>query len=890
MNNTSIHKKQNSLVSLIRNRLFFAISLVILALLFSFLVSIYDSNSQYNLSGQKVALQGMQNDILVAMLNQETGLRGYIASNDPVLLEPFNSGRQQYLLLVQNLKELVRGSDFGATNTARAQVEARANDWYNNYAVVQIKNMRSGKLAEARSQTSVAAGKTLFDMFRVSVAQLQQAVDHDLNSIQLRMNTIHLVTLIIALVLSGAAIFVLSFTFIRFVNVLLEELKQLKTATNELGSGNLAARVQVLTHDELNELGQIFNKMAEDLQQQQINLNERDILEIVLELNAILASSPDFETLTQVFLNKVLTLNDLQIVALYLYEPEPELLRLEATQGLDYSEVQQEFKLGEGSIGRVALNRQPVQLNRPASDEVEGFKVKTMLGTVLPAGFYHVPLLHGNELLGVLAIGSIYTMNEKARNVINVVAGILAVAISNSKELTTRSHEQERLNIELRLQSSERQREELTQLNSALEEAIRARSQFHSTMSHELRTPLASIIGFSQILLDNAEKDNLSQRHKSNLERILKNSHHLLTLINDVLDLAKIEAGHMGINYAQVDVKELLTEVVEETQSIALARNLVLRVEVEEGIGTLVSDPMKIHQILLNLVSNALKFTEQGEVIVSATREFSPGQEAERIAIAVRDSGIGITPEIQKHIFEAFYQVDGSHTRKVGGTGLGLSIVSQLAALLGGTITVKSTAGQGSTFTLILPLKVAHAHVEQEAPRLHSAPQVEISPLLPSSEELPPALLRELFAISAQREASDGQPNLILVVDDNPDAIALVKDALQDTSYTVVGVPDSSKVMELVQKMHPCAITLDVMMPDLNGWQILNQLKANPATASIPVVMITILSEQSTGYVLGADDYLIKPFKNDVLLSSLQRLVITKQISSQSDQRETQQV
>ncbi len=425
--------------------------------------------------------------------------------------------------------------------------------------------------------------------------------------------------------------------------------------------------------------------------------------------------------------------------------------------------------------------------------------------------------------------------------------------------------------------------EELITLNSALEEANRARDQFLSTMSHELRTPLASIIGFSQMLLDDADIANWNQQQQNDLERILKNGQHLLSLINDVLDLSKIEAGRMVVNYSQVDVRELLTSVVEETQSIAIARHLVLRAEVDEGIDFLESNPLKLRQVLLNLVSNALKFTEQGEVTVSARRVISPDQEGECVALAVKDSGIGIAADIQEHIFEAFYQADGTYTRKAGGTGLGLSIVSQLTTLLGGTIALKSAPGQGSTFTVILPIKAVHHSIEQDPPRLHLA-QPRVDPkLLPSSGDLPPALSDELLAVSAHRVATDGPNNLILAVDDNPDVIVLIKTALKDTPYTVVGLQDSTKAMELVQELHPCAIMLDVMMPDLNGWQLLHQLKENPATASIPVMMITVLTEPAIGYVLGADAYLIKPFKTSVLLNTLRHLLTsqTRSISSQ---------
>ncbi len=286
----------------------------------------------------------------------------------------------------------------------------------------------------------------------------------------------------------------------------------------------------------------------------------------------------------------------------------------------------------------------------------------------------------------------------------------------SNEELATRSRELERSNEDL-----SRQRDELATLNSDLEEANQARSQFLSTMSHELRTPLASIIGFSQMLLDDEDIVNLNPQQHNDLERILKNGQHLLSLINEVLDLTKIEAGRMVVTYSQVDVRELLTSVVEETQSIAIANHLVLRAEVDERVAFLESNPLKLRQVLLNLVSNALKFTEQGEVTVSARRVISSGKEADQIAIAVKDSGIGIPADVQEHIFEAFYQVDGSYTRKIGGTGLGLSIVSQLTTLLGGTIAVKSAPGQGSTFTVLLPVKALHQYIEQDSPSLHVA-------------------------------------------------------------------------------------------------------------------------------------------------------------------------
>jgi len=272
--------------------------------------------------------------------------------------------------------------------------------------------------------------------------------------------------------------------------------------------------------------------------------------------------------------------------------------------------------------------------------------------------------------------------------------------------LRDQAHKLEHTNSELR-----HHRDELIQANADLEKANRDR-QFFSTMSHELRTPLASIIGFSQLLLADAEETHWTQQQKSNLERILKNGQHLLNLINDVLDLVKIEAGRMEISFSQVDVREIITWVVEETSSLAAEKKLDVSTCIEDEVTSIESNPVKLRQVLLNLVSNALKYSERGGVTISAAR-VGEGQ----LALAVQDTGIGISEKMQERIFEAFYQVDGGYTRKSGGTGLGLAIVSELTSLLGGKVELKSAPGQGSTFTVILPVQPVTQLDEQDTAR-----------------------------------------------------------------------------------------------------------------------------------------------------------------------------
>ncbi|GAC1388950.1 MAG: hypothetical protein NVSMB38_01270 [Ktedonobacteraceae bacterium] len=879
MQATTVPKQQRSLVGGLRNGLIAPISLLLLGLILGISAGIFASISQYNLGEQKVALQENLDGMLRSMINQETGIRGYISTNNTIFLDPFNSGRPQYSTYLKQLQSSTNNASFSNTSALILTADNRASDWYNNYALAQIKNMETGDLTTARSDRTNTEGKVAFDAFRSAMGQLQGVVNSDLTNLQFQVNAINTSAIIFAVILSIVAVVILWRAFGGLIDNLGDQLAIVQTTTTQLGSGNLAARVPDLPYVELGQLGRTFNSMAATLQDQQAALQERDIMESVQQLNSILTKSLDLESLTKEFVRTILSLLNIQLGVLYLYDHPTRQLTMFASQGVDSQHVQSEFRLGEGLVGQVAQSRKTLYLSHRNNSTKEPFSVKTALGNVLPAGLYHLPLADGKDLLGVLVVGSVYPMNENARNVLDVVASNLTAALSNTQayrhiqeqaeELEKRSHEQEAANIALR-----NQRDDLTVLNAALEDANKARSQFLSTMSHELRTPLTSILGFSQILLRSGDSANFNQRQKSNIERILKNGQHLLTLINDVLDLAKIEAGRMDVNNSEVDLHELLSAVVEETRSIAIDRRLVLQWHVEEGMGSLETDPIKLRQILLNLISNALKFTEKGSVTVTArrvtplitTRSDPEGLiseyrgDDEQIAIAVQDTGIGISQEMQERIFEAFYQVDGSNTRKYGGTGLGLSIVRQLIILLGGKLELQSIIDQGSTFTLYLPARARALRTEQQDTRLNGGALA----LQGSS-----STINALETLSGEDEQ---EQHLVLAIDDNPDVLSLINNALENSPYKMIGVNDSSKAVEMAQKLQPIAVTLDVMMPEVNGWQILHQLRSNPATATIPVIMLTVLEDRSAAHVLGADEYLVKPVERETLLDTLRHV------------------
>ena len=382
--------------------------------------------------------------------------------------------------------------------------------------------------------------------------------------------------------------------------------------------------------------------------------------------------------------------------------------------------------------------------------------------------------------------------------------------------------------------------EELAESRDAANEANKAKSAFLANMSHELRTPMNAIIGYSEMLMEEAEEQE-DTAATDDLKKIHEAGTHLLALINDVLDISKIEAGKMEVYAETFDVASMIDSVKATTETLARKNNNRLHVHVDNAVGEMHSDSLKVRQALFNLLSNAAKFTHDGEIQLEVELERTSGIDWVRMSVA--DTGVGIPREKMDLIFREFSQADETTTRDYGGTGLGLSISRRFCQMLGGDITVVSKVGEGSTFTIRLP-----ARLEQPLQDPTETPQT--------------------VADSVKHTATE--PN-ILVIDDDPNAVDLLGRTLRGAGMRVVSANRGPQALELAQTLRPDAITLDVLMPGMDGWEVLRELKADPATQDIPVIMVTMTKDRELGYSLGATEYLTKPVKRDQLVQLLER-------------------
>jgi len=614
----------------------------------------------------------------------------------------------------------------------------------------------------------------------------------------------------------------------------------LRTADGEAGA-NVIGVLNVesgperpLTHKDLELLMTFAQQVSIAVDHARLDAQVRDQ---VRDLNAVretlldITAQLDLPETLHAIAERARALVSAQGSAIYLLDAERHDLELVANTGLERDYRGRRLALGEGLAGQVVLRGEPM-----AVENYSAWEGRSHMYDGEPTGAVAaVPLEWQGEVIGVLNVrndlgGRSFSQDDIRR--LMLLAPQAAIAIMNA-----RLFEQLRQAAEDLERKVEARTRELAEANERLREADRLKTQFLANMSHELRTPMNSIIGYSELMLEETYGE-LTARQRDRLQTILRNARNLLDLINDLLDISRIEMGKVTLMRRTVHLNRVVETALKTLEPMARQKGLWLQTVLDEGLPPVQADEARLIQILNNLLSNAIKFTREGGVTVTVYPYTDAG---DWVAVSVSDTGIGIAPEHLPLIFEEFRQIDPSATQEFGGTGLGLAIVRRLVELHGGRVWVESTLGQGSTFTFILPTVES-----RRRPELSRA------------------------ALQALAQKLEPGKRLVLVIDDDPAIEELMRAYLDgQDAYQMLAVRDGEEGIMLAQELQPQAILLDVLLAGKDGWEVLAELKGDPRTAAIPVIILSVIDERGLGLRLGATDYLVKPVRRADVLASL---------------------
>jgi len=616
-------------------------------------------------------------------------------------------------------------------------------------------------------------------------------------------------------------------------------ISDLNHATAQTSIGNFDTRINVNSNDEIGNLGKAFNTMLDELKKNQRAKSEYSDFITLINQNASLTE------ISNAALKKIIDTCGFLVGALYsIDEDEVSLI---CSYGLNSTNPNRERN---DFYKKIIETKKSIEISSESSLST----VQTGTLDLKISYLLLLPVINNNKVIAILELASIGKPNVDAKDYLEKIKEQLAIGLTNAKavvqlenfvnELKLLNEEYQKQNIQIKKQNDtllelstqlKTKAEELAIQKEKAEDSTRLKSQFLASMSHELRTPMNSILGLTELILDKAQ---MSGKNRERLEVVLKSGKRLMSLINDILDLSKIEAGKMEIREEDLLLEEIIEEVSNTATPLALEKGLSFNVKRNCNTRFIINtDRGRVTQVLINLIGNAIKFTQKGKIELSV----SFNQE-KMLLFSISDTGIGISEEDKKIIFEEFRQIDGTTTRKYSGTGLGLAISKKILDLLGGKIWVASIEGEGSVFSFTIPVKY-----EQEKRKTEVMPvNVEV--------------LRKNIK------------NPVLVIDDDPEVRYTIGQYLISKGYEVIFAENGETGIKLAISKQPFAITLDLLLPNKDGWSILKELKENFSTKDIPVILVSIIGDKNLGYGLGAFEYFVKPISAEKLLTAFSKL------------------
>jgi signal transduction histidine kinase/DNA-binding response OmpR family regulator/HAMP domain-containing protein len=701
------------------------------------------------------------------------------------------------------------------------------------------------------------------------------------------------------------------------------QVRAISEVSDAVTKGDLTRAIEVEAQGEVAALKDKINQMIINLRETTQKNAEQDWLKTNLaKFSSMMQGQKNLETVSRLIMSELTPLVSAHHGAFFMMDSEGAGPILKLTSTYAYRErkgVGNRFRLGESLIGQCAMEKKSILLTRVPNDYIQ---INSGLGEAPPLNIIVLPVLFEGEVKAVIELASFHAFSpihqlflDQLMESIGVVLNMIGANMrteellqqsqsltqelqSQSKELTVQQDELKRSNSALEQQAIELEEKarllaeqntkvevknrEVEQARLSLEEKAeqlsmisKYKSEFLANMSHELRTPLNSLLILARLLSDNPEK-NLSDKQVEYAKTIYASGGDLLTLINEILDLSKVEAGKMPVEPREVILSDITDFVERSFRPLAEQKDLAFKTDVDVGVPALIhTDPQRLQQVLKNLLANALKFTARGSVSLRLHRPGSNVRFANEslreggvVAFSVTDTGIGIARDKQQLIFEPFLQADGTTSRKYGGTGLGLSISRSIARLLGGEIHVESEMGKGSSFTLYLPEHHV-ASATDEALGEWTPPAASFSDLIGTPVTLAEADPIVLRPIDDDRAAIAEGDRVLLVVEDDLAFARIMLQMGRERGFKVIVATRGDTGLTLVNRYKPDAITLDIKLPGLDGLTLLDRLKRNPTTRHIPVHVISIDDANRRGAALGAFAYLEKPVTREALDDAL---------------------